>query len=140
MPEPILSSQLEQALILSIEHYQTILSQMTLISRLLSSSDPGLPEQVTRLVALQQQAREEDQRLMVMLREHERNISVHPLFRQRMELLAEVLRLNHLLLPKINGMMALISHELSDLKKGRSVLGGYKQGTHNQGRIIRSSA
>lgn len=140
MPEPILSSQLEQALILSIEHYQTILSQMTLISRLLSSSDPGLAEQVTRLGALQQQAREEDQRLMMMLREHEKNISVHPLFKQRMELLAEVLRLNHLLLPKINGMMALISHELSDLKKGRSVLGGYKQGSHNQGRIIRSSA
>ncbi|WP_040366638.1 hypothetical protein [Desulfuromonas acetoxidans] len=112
---------------------------MKQITRAISSSEADLRDEVLKLGTLQQQARDHDAKLLNALRQAGHVAAGHPLFKQRLDLIGEVLTLNHLLLPKINGMMALISHELTGLKKGRSVLGGYKQTTHNQGRIVRST-
>lgn len=139
MSEFVLPLHLEESLQLSIEQYQAILDHMKRLARALSSSPSDLKDDVLKLGDLQQQARDHDAKLLNALRQAGHTTTGHPLFKQRLDLIGEVLKLNHLLLPKINGMMALISHELTGLKKGRSVLGGYKQATHNQGRIVRSS-
>ncbi|EAT15848.1 hypothetical protein Dace_2548 [Desulfuromonas acetoxidans DSM 684] len=139
MSESVLSLHLEESLQRSIEQYQMILDLMKQITRAISSSEADLRDEVLKLGTLQQQARDHDAKLLNALRQAGHVAAGHPLFKQRLDLIGEVLTLNHLLLPKINGMMALISHELTGLKKGRSVLGGYKQTTHNQGRIVRST-
>ncbi len=139
MSESVLSLHLEESLQRSIEQYQMILDLMKQITRAISSSEADLKDEVLKLGTLQQQARDHDAMLLNALRQAGQVAAGHPLFKQRLDLIGEVLTLNHLLLPKINGMMALISHELTGLKKGRSVLGGYKQTTHNQGRIVRST-
>ena len=139
MPNAVLPLHIEESLQLSIEQYQTILVHMEQLSRMLSSSAARLQEAVVTLGRLQQQAREHDGKLLSALRQTGHDACAHPLFKQRLDLIDKVLALNHLLLPKINGMMALLSHELTGLKKGRSVLGGYKQTTHNLGRIVRST-
>ncbi|WP_394713870.1 hypothetical protein [uncultured Desulfuromonas sp.] len=139
MPEPVVSLHLEESLQMSIAQYQTILDLMKQITQAISSSEVDLKDDVLKLETLQRQARDHDAKLLNALRQVGHAAAGHPLFKQRQDLIGEVLTLNHLLLPKINGMIALISHELTGLKKGRSVLGGYKQTTHNQGRIVRSS-
>ena len=139
MPGSFLPHSVEESLQCSIAQYQAILDLMRQLSRAISVSASSLKEDVLKLSTLQQQARDHDAQLLKDLRQAGQQAAEHPLFKQRLDLIAEVLKLNHLLLPKINGMMALISHELTGLKKGRSVLGGYKQTNRNQGRIVRST-
>lgn len=132
--------QLEKSLLLSIEQYQVVLQRLQLISQSLTVNESTLQDLVQKMSSQQMQAQQHDAELLEMIREAAPSISDHPLYLQRKALIEEVIELNHLLLPKINGMMALVSHELTGLKKGRTVLGGYKQTTHKQGRLVKSSA
>lgn len=134
-----ISAPLEKSLLLSIDHYRVVLKSLEKISKSLTASDIVLTEHVHDMASCQQRAQEHDGLLLTLLTESGPEISVHPLYLQRKALLEEVIELNHLLLPKINGMMALISHELTGLKNGRVVLGGYKQTTHKHGRLVKSS-
>ncbi|MBW2185941.1 MAG: hypothetical protein JRG71_05915 [Deltaproteobacteria bacterium] len=133
-------AQLESSLKCSIEQYQGILAHLQLLSNSLTASDNDFQQHVNDLASKQAQAREHDEILVGLLRGSAPLVKDHPLYQKRKDLIKEVLELNHLLLPKINGMMALVSHELADLKNGRIVLGGYKQNTHKQGRLVKSSA
>ena len=134
-----ISPQLEQSLLCSIEHYQAILQQLQLLSNSLTASDANFEGLIQDFNAQQAAAQQHDGDLLELLRHSGAVVAKHPLYLQRSDLIAQVLDLNHLLLPKIDGIMALISNELAGLKSGRAVLGGYKQTTHNQGRIVRSS-
>lgn len=133
-------AQLKSSLSCSIELYQGILAQLQLLSNSLTASDDDFQHYVKNLAKKQAQAMEHDEILVGLIRESVPFVENHPLYKKRLDIIKEVLELNHLLLPKINGMMALVSHELSDLKNGRIVLGGYKQTTHKQGRLVKSSA
>lgn len=140
MNQTTLPTQLDVSLRYSIEQYQGILAQLHVLSASLSSSDDNFQQNIENLVAQQDQAADHDERLIGLLSEAVPLVKDHPLYLQRLDIVNEVLELNHLLLPKIDGMMALISHELAGLKNGRVVLGGYKQATHKQGRLVKSSA
>ncbi|MEA3465266.1 MAG: hypothetical protein U9R29_04575 [Thermodesulfobacteriota bacterium] len=133
-----ISPQLENSLLCSIEHYQAILLQLQMISNSLTVSDANLEELIHDFNAQQAAAQQHDANLLELLRCSDVVVAKHPLYVQRSELIAQVLDLNHLLLPKIDGIMALISSELAGLKSGRALLGRYKQSTHNQGRIVKS--
>jgi len=134
-----ISSQLEAHLCYSLEQYREIICLMQSLSNVSKISDNEMQAIAVNLGVKQEQAQQHDADLIKLLRDVAQSISDHPLYLQRKALLEEVLELNHLLLPKINGMMALISHELNGLKNGRAVLGGYKQTTHKQGRLVKSS-
>ncbi|MCD6527772.1 MAG: hypothetical protein J7K75_12355 [Desulfuromonas sp.] len=135
-----ISAQLEKSLLLSIDYYQVVLQSLLQISQSLTSTDSAFKEMVQKMNVQQTQAQQHDEELIVLLRKANPAVVDHPLYVKRTALITEILELNHLLLPKINGMMALISHELSGLKNGRIVLGGYKQVERKQGRIVKSSA
>jgi len=135
-----ISASLEKSLLLSIDQYQAVLQSLQQISDALTSNDSAMEALIQTMSSRQAEAQQHDESLLVLLGEAGSTISSHPLYIKRMALIREVLELNHLLLPKINGMMALISHELSGLKNGRVVLGGYKQVERKQGRIVKSSA
>jgi hypothetical protein len=49
-----------------------------------------------------------------------------PLVHERLGLMKEIKALNDLLLPKISGIMALISQEIGALKCGRNAVSGYR--------------
>lgn len=135
-----ISASLEKSLLLSIDQYQAVLQSLQQISDALTSNDSVIEALIQTMSSKQAEAQQHDELLLVLLGEAGSTVSSHPLYIKRMALIREVLELNHLLLPKINGMMALISHELSGLKNGRVVLGGYKQVERKQGRIVKSSA
>ncbi|MDY0190556.1 MAG: hypothetical protein RBR22_07455 [Desulfuromonas sp.] len=142
MPEnvatPELSPELTLSLLTSIELYQVVLSQMQKISAAMSASS-ALPTLVQQLHEQQLAAQRHDAGLLELLQQADGALAHHPLYMQRMDLIGQVLQLNRLLLPNINGMMALISHELKQVHNGRVVMGGYKQATKKSGRIVKSS-
>lgn len=135
-----ISIQLRASLTSSIEHYQGIFDHLKLLSSALCSSDANFQKLVQDFSVKQAAAQQHDKSLCALFAKEADAAIDHPLYLQRLGLVKDVLELNHLLLPKINGMMALVSHELTGLKNGRVVLGGYKQTTHKQGRLVKSSA
>lgn len=135
-----ITTRLEASLLCSIGQYQQISDLLNSLSGLGDSSEDEIKDYADRLFKIQELAQQNDAELIELLRDVAPSISDHPLYLQRKALIEDVLKLNHLLLPKINGMMALISHELSGLQNGCAVLGGYKQTTHKQGRLVKSSA
>ncbi len=53
--------------------------------------------------------------------------------------LAEIVQENRLLLPRIQGMMALAAAELSDLQKGKAAMSGYASGSPEKGTRLSGS-
>ncbi len=135
---PKISLSLERSLLVSIELYQVVLSQMEKIATALAATAP-LTALVQQLHGQQLAAQQHDEGLLALLHQAEHSVAHHLLYVQRADLIGQVLQLNRLLLPNIDGMMAVLAHELDQVRNGRVVLGGYKQGAQKQGRIIKSS-
>jgi len=134
-----ISAQLEGALQTSIEQYRAVLQHMNDVSDALSASATNLMNLVQKLRERQLAAQQGDEELLELLSQCDKSVVNHPLFLQRSELIEQILQLNRLLLPNIDGMMAVVSHELAQVRNGRVVLGGYKQASQKHGRIIKSS-
>ncbi len=135
-----ISEELKTALQNSVARHRAVLRHMKIMQQVLDSNAGGviaLTEEFNRLSRL---AQEHDATLPQLLTQTDDDVASHTLFKQRTELLNEVLELNRLLLPKINGMMSLISNELSELKNGRALVSGYKQAAGPNGSIVSSSA
>jgi hypothetical protein len=135
---PVISPPLAQSLLTSIELYHVVLSQMQKIAAAMSA-----PTSLTVLVQLlheqQLAAQLHDEELMGLLHQADSSITKNSLYMQRMDLIEQVLQLNRLLLPNIDGMMAVLSHELAQVHNGRVVMGGYKHTAKKSGRIVKSS-
>lgn len=134
-----MSDVLHEKLNASIMQYQLIVQQLQAVGAALANDGQPLLERVQSLQQQQAAAQADDVLLLELLGQQPVAAALRPLLAQRLDLIAEVLELNRLLLPRINGMMSLISHELGDLQMGRRVLGGYKQSVQKQGRIVKSS-
>lgn len=133
------SHSLQQCLSKSVAQYREILAQLQLIKTALSSSTINLAELVQNLNQQQVAACQHDEELLALLAQADRGVARHPLYLQRIDLIEQVLQMNNLLLPSIDGMMAVISNELTEIRNGRAVMGGYKQLSPKQGRIVKSS-
>ncbi len=131
--------QLENSLLRSIEYYQAVLQQLRVLANSLLVSDANFEVLIEGFNECQSIAQQHDEKLLVLLHQSIPEIGDHPLYLQRTDLITQILKLNNLLLPKIDGIMALNAHELNDLKNGRAVLGGYKQGTVKHGRIVKTT-
>ncbi len=112
----------------SIQQYRAILDHADHLDVLLSQGDPErLCEYTVRLHELQEEAGLNDRELLAEVARDSTHRQAHPLFRERMQLLEQIVEMNHLLLPRVRGMMAVAAAELTQLKEGRAAVSGYHQ-------------
>jgi hypothetical protein len=117
---------MEQCLNTSIEQYRDIIAHARHLEALLTDADPvALQFYTERLQQLQDDAGVNDERLFELYATDSEYWKEHPLFIERNELLEQIVELNHLLLPRIRGIMAVIANELSQIKSGRAAVAGY---------------
>lgn len=110
----------------SIEQYRRIIEHAQQLDPLLAKGDPGqLQDYVARLQALQDEAGLSDRELLAEIAQDSARWQVHPLFRQRTQLLEQIVEMNDLLLPRVRGMMSVTAAELAQLKDGRVAVSGY---------------
>ncbi len=113
----------------SIAKYRAVLEHADLLEGVLLKGDPKLLLSYTvRLNALQQEAGLGDHELLAQFARDSSGLKAHPLFQQRMQLVERIVEMNHLLLPRARGMMAVTAAELTQLKGARVAVSGYSQG------------
>lgn len=116
----------EELLRKSIGQYRAIIEHAQQLEQFLAK---GAPEQLrgytARLNELQAEAELHDQELLAEMAAESSRWKAHPLFRERTQLLEQIVEMNHLLLPKIRGMMSVTAAELAQLKDGRTAVSGY---------------
>jgi len=114
----------------SIEQYRRIVDHAQQLEKLLHKADPEeLRSYTARLQELQDEASLNDRVFYDLFSRDSAAWGNHPLFRERSELIEQIVKMNQLLLPKIRGMMAVTSHEISQIKGGRVAMAGYHQPT-----------
>ncbi len=117
---------METCLKKSIEQYQQIVDHAGQLEQLLKTSDPDeLQGYTVRLQELQDEAGLNDRVFLEVFPQNSTYWQNHPLFIERSRLLEQIVELNHLLLPRIRGMMAVTANELSQVKSGRVAVAGY---------------
>ena len=129
---------METCLRKSIEQYRQIIDHAQQLDQLLKKSDPDeLRLYTTRLHELQDAANLHDRFFLELFSQNSVVWKDHPLFLERTQLLEKIVELNHLLLPRIHGMMAVTAHELTQIKGGRVAVNGYHQSASRKNRPIR---
>ncbi len=119
---------METCLKKSIEQYQQIIDHADQLEHLLLKADPEkLQNYTAKLQELQDEAGLNDRIFLEVFPRNSTYWQNHPLFIERTRLLEKIVELNHLLLPRIRGMMAVTAHELSQIKGGRVAVAGYHQ-------------
>jgi len=117
---------MEQCLHTSIKQYRVIIAHARHLESLLQDADPAALQTYTeRLQQLQDEAGVNDERVFELYAADSEYWKQHPLFIERNELLEQIVELNHLLLPRIRGIMAVIASELAQIKSGRTAFAGY---------------
>ncbi|MFK5927064.1 MAG: hypothetical protein QM483_10580 [Desulfuromusa sp.] len=129
---------METCLKKSIEQYRQIIDHAGQLDHLLLKSDPEqLQSYTVRLQELQDEAGLNDRIFLEVFPRNSTYWQEHPLFIERTRLLEKIVELNHLLLPRIRGMMAVTANELSQIKSGRVAVAGYHQAPSQQKRFAR---
>jgi|GEM_PF-1004697 len=121
---------LERMLQSSNENYRAMLLLLEKISAAVSENDGSVNVLVVKLQDQQQHLEEQDMllnhELEVFSQAHPGELTTLELLEQRIELMGKVKQMNELLLPKISGIMSLISHEIGELRGGRNAISGYR--------------
>ncbi len=118
--------KMEQCLHTSIKQYRVIIAHARHLESLLQKADPAALQAYTeRLQQLQDEASENDEQVFELYSKDSEYWKQHPLFVERNELLEQIVELNHLLLPRIRGIMAVVASELAQIKSGRTAVSGY---------------
>jgi Zn-dependent oligopeptidase len=119
-------ADMEQCLHTSIEQYRVIIAHARRLDTLLQDADSAALQTYTeQLQRLQDVAGVNDERVFELYAADSEYWKQHPLFIERNELLEQIVELNHLLLPRIRGIMAVIASELAQIKSGRVAVTGY---------------
>ena len=119
---------MEKCLEKSVEQYRKIVAHANQLEKLLKNADPEVLRQYTqKLHELQDEAIQRDRVFNELFLSHKDTYRNHPLFQERSELIEQIVKMNHLLLPRIRGMMAVAAHEISQIKGGRVAMAGYHQ-------------
>ncbi|MBN2644190.1 MAG: hypothetical protein JXR59_01805 [Desulfuromonadaceae bacterium] len=132
--------EFESLMVISNQHYLCVLECMRGLEQKMNQSANTLWTEIEHFLDLQRKAEAEDVGLLPLLKSVKESAPQHPLIVQRQEVLDEILKVNRLLLPKINGMMALVSHELKELRSGRTVISGYRPSGVTKPSRLRSKA
>ena len=124
----------------SVQQYKAIHQEQTKLSVCIEKSGPdSIKNYCLHLDNLQSEARETDAKLSSLINTADTKIISSKVFHERLELMRKIKAQNDLLFPKINGMLGLISSELSQTRKGIAGMAGYKSSPGNSGRIINNS-
>ena len=122
--------KLDNIVQISTEHYASMLVFLKQISEVVAEDEDNIKALVAELKDQQRRIEEIDACLNVqleeLLRAYPDALTAHPLFEKRLKIISEVKQMNDLLLPKISGIMSLISHEIGELKGGRNAISGYR--------------
>lgn len=122
--------ELDNALQISIEHYSAMLILLEQISAAVAEDEGNVKALVGKLKDQQHQIEKVDAQintqLEVFIRSYPDALTEYPLFEKRLQTIRKVKQMNDLLLPKISGIMSLISHEIGELKGGRNAISGYR--------------
>ncbi len=117
---------MEQCLKKSIEQYRGIIDHARRLEELLQEADPAALQAYTeKLQQLQDDAGLNDELVFDLYSSDADYWKQHPLFIERTQLLEQIVELNHLLLPRIRGIMAVVASELAQIKSGRTAVAGY---------------
>ncbi|MBW6510121.1 MAG: hypothetical protein K0A94_11345 [Desulfuromonadales bacterium] len=123
---------MEHYLIKSIDQYRVIIAHARRLESLLQDADSAALQNYTEeLQRLQDDAGVNDERVFELYAADSEYWKQHPLFIERNELLEQIVELNHLLLPRIRGIMAVIASELAQIKSGRTAVAGYHRPVTN---------
>lgn len=130
--------ELDDALQISTQQYSAMLKLLEQISAAVAEDEDSVKILIGKLTDQQQQIEEIDAglntQLEAFLDAYPDALPTLPMFEKRLEIIGEVKQMNDLLLPRISGIMALISHEIGELKGGRNAISGYRA----QGKSITS--
>ena len=130
---------MEKCLEKSIEYYRRIVEHAHQLEKLLGKADPEeLRSYTARLHELQAEAIQTDRVFNELFSRDSKAWSDHPLVAERSELIEQIVKMNHLLLPRIRGMMAVAAHEISQIKGGRVAMAGYHQPSSRKSKGTRS--
>lgn len=117
---------MEETLKKSIEQYRGIIDHARHLEGLLQDADPAELQGYTEtLQQLQDEASVNDELVFDLYSSDADYWKQHPLFIERAQLLEQIVELNHLLLPRIRGIMAVVASELAQIKSGRTAVAGY---------------
>ena len=123
-------SQIHDMLQHSIERYAAMLGLLKKLAAAISGDKAEVKRLALDLAELRLNIEQEDEALLHMLKEVQQRdpekLQHHPLMQQRVDIMREVKHMNDLLLPEISGIMTLISHEIRELRGGRSAISGYR--------------
>jgi hypothetical protein len=123
----------------SIEQYRRIIAHAQGLEELLVKGDPEqLRNYTATLAELQAEAGLHDRELLAAMARDAARWQAHPLFAERLQLLEQIVEMNHLLLPRIHGMMSVTAAELVQIKDGRVAVAGYYPATSRPGGSVRS--
>jgi predicted ribosome quality control (RQC) complex YloA/Tae2 family protein len=129
--------ELEFLLERSISQYQAILDQIFEEAKALEQARPQHIEACSgRLNEMREEARRIDEALADLVRKEETRFDASSLFQKRRELMRRVLEQNNLLSDKIHGINSVISDEISQIKKGRTAMAGYKGQRKPKGKVL----
>ena len=110
----------------SIQQYRQVIEHAQQLEQLLALGNPEkLREYTAQLQLLQDEAGLNDRELLAEIAQDSARWQAHPLFRQRTQLLEQIVEMNDLLLPRVRGMMSVTAAELAQLKDGRVAVSGY---------------
>ena len=114
----------------SIERYAAMHALLKKLAAVISGDKVEVKRLAQELAELRLDIEQEDEALLHLLKEVQQRapekLQHNPLMQQRMDIMREVKHMNDLLLPEISGIMTLISHEIRELRGGRSAISGYR--------------
>lgn len=120
------NSHTEKLLITSVEQYRELLQHAEKFLTMQGKGDfSRIDDHVTRLQQLQNEATLQDEELLPLLMADLPTWEKHALYQKRLSSIQSIVELNKLLLPKIQGVMAVTSAELNKLSGGRNARAGY---------------
>ncbi len=110
----------------SIGQYRQIIEHAQQLEELLQKGEPEqLRSYTAKLHSLQEEAGLNDRQLLADIARDSARWQDHPLIQERQQLLRQIVEMNHLLLPRIHGMMSVAAAELAQIKDGRVAVSGY---------------
>lgn len=127
-----LNAQTEKLLSISVEQYRDLLQHAEKLLQTLDNCNYSkIPAHADKLQRLQNVASLQDKMLLPLFRDDPPAWEKHVLYRKRQQFIKSILKLNKLLMPKIQSTMAVTSAELNKLRSGRTALAGYTSHSTN---------
>lgn len=131
---------IKRLLQVSLEQYKTILEHtMTLPNTLGQIKPEAIKSFCSTLRTMQENARQTDEALAKVINERYDEICTVPEFQERLSLMRKVAKQNELLFSKINGRLAVVSAEISQIKAGMAAMSGYRAVGNSAGKIINNN-